>query len=101
MRSLYHPRRPREPASCRLRNLNPLPEAGSLHFCRPMCHPRSGPLVMPLTLEEFVERLDERTDLPWPAAPKIDPPRAKPSLEPAGEVRVLDGLRHTGCNSSR
>ena len=36
---------------------------------------------MPLTLEEYVERLDERTDLPWPAAPKIDPPRAKPSIE--------------------
>ncbi len=36
---------------------------------------------MPLTLEEFVERIDERTDLPWPAAPKIEPPRAKPSIE--------------------
>jgi FMN phosphatase YigB (HAD superfamily) len=36
---------------------------------------------MPLTLEEYIERLDERTDLPWPAAPKIDPPRAKPALE--------------------
>ncbi len=30
---------------------------------------------MPLTLEQYVERLDSRTDLPWPAAPKIDPPR--------------------------
>jgi FMN phosphatase YigB (HAD superfamily) len=37
---------------------------------------------MPLTLEQYVERLDSRTDLPWPAAPKIDPPRAKPSLKP-------------------
>src|SRR5436305_15331477 len=35
---------------------------------------------MPLTLEQYVERLDSRTDLPWPAAPKIDPPKAKPSL---------------------
>jgi len=35
---------------------------------------------MPLTLEEYVERLDQRKDLPWPVAPKIDPPKAKPSL---------------------
>jgi FMN phosphatase YigB (HAD superfamily) len=37
---------------------------------------------MPLTLEQYVERLDSRTDLPWPSAPKIDPPRAKPALNP-------------------
>lgn len=36
---------------------------------------------MPLTLEQYVERLDSRTDLPWPAAPKIDPPKAKPKLK--------------------
>jgi FMN phosphatase YigB (HAD superfamily) len=36
---------------------------------------------MPLTLEQYAERLDSRTDLPWPAAPKIDPPRAKPALQ--------------------
>jgi hypothetical protein len=35
---------------------------------------------MPLTLEQYVERLAGRTDLPWPAAPKIDPPKAKPHL---------------------
>lgn len=35
---------------------------------------------MPLTLEQYVERLDERTDLPWPAAPKVDAPKAKPHL---------------------
>lgn len=35
---------------------------------------------MPLTLEQYVERLDARTDLPWPAAPKIDPVKAKPSI---------------------
>jgi len=35
---------------------------------------------MPLTLEQYVERLAERTDLPWPTAPKIDPPKAKPHL---------------------
>lgn len=35
---------------------------------------------MPLTLEQYVERLDERTDLPWPKAPAIDPPKAKPHL---------------------
>jgi FMN phosphatase YigB (HAD superfamily) len=37
---------------------------------------------MPLTLEQYVERLDSRTDLPWPAAPRIDPPKAKPALHP-------------------
>jgi FMN phosphatase YigB (HAD superfamily) len=36
---------------------------------------------MPLTLEVYIERLDERTDLPWPAPPRIDAPKAKPSLE--------------------
>jgi hypothetical protein len=35
---------------------------------------------MPLTLEQYALRLDSRSDLPWPAAPKIDPPRAKPSI---------------------
>src|SRR5438552_4988168 len=35
---------------------------------------------MPLTLEQYVERLDSRTDLPWPAAPKIDPPKDKPHI---------------------
>ena len=37
---------------------------------------------MPLTLEQYVDRLDARTDLPWPAAPKVDAPKAKPSLTP-------------------
>ncbi len=36
---------------------------------------------MPLTLEQYIERLDSRADLPWPAAPKIDPVKAKPSLQ--------------------
>jgi FMN phosphatase YigB (HAD superfamily) len=35
---------------------------------------------MPLTLEQYVERLDSRTDLPWPAAPKVRAAKAKPSL---------------------
>jgi FMN phosphatase YigB (HAD superfamily) len=35
---------------------------------------------MPLTLEQYAERLDSRTDLPWPAAPRIEPVKAKPSL---------------------
>lgn len=35
---------------------------------------------MPLTLEQYVERLDSRTDLPWPKAPPVDAPKAKPSL---------------------
>jgi beta-phosphoglucomutase-like phosphatase (HAD superfamily) len=36
---------------------------------------------MPLTLEQYAERLDERTDLPWPAAPRIDRLKAKPHLD--------------------
>ena len=35
---------------------------------------------MPLTLDQYVEKLGERTDLPWPTAPKIDAPKAKPHL---------------------
>ena len=35
---------------------------------------------MPLTLEDYIEALDDRADLPWPNAPKIDPPKAKPHL---------------------
>jgi FMN phosphatase YigB (HAD superfamily) len=36
---------------------------------------------MPITLEQYIERLDSRTDLPWPSAPKIDAPKAKPKLK--------------------
>ena len=36
---------------------------------------------MPLTLEQYVEKLDSRTDLPWPKAPPIDAPKAKPKLK--------------------
>jgi FMN phosphatase YigB (HAD superfamily) len=36
---------------------------------------------MPLSLEQYVERLDERTELPWPIAPRIEPLRAKPHLK--------------------
>jgi len=36
---------------------------------------------MPLTLEEYIERLDERADLPWPTAPSIEAAKAKPSIE--------------------
>jgi FMN phosphatase YigB (HAD superfamily) len=35
---------------------------------------------MPLTLEQYVEKIHTRPDLPWPAAPKVDAPKAKPSL---------------------
>ena len=36
---------------------------------------------MPLTLEQYAERLDSRTDLPWPAAPKVEPVKAKPAVQ--------------------
>ncbi|MDW8244609.1 MAG: HAD family hydrolase [Thermogemmata sp.] len=35
---------------------------------------------MPLTLEQYIERIHERPDLVWPASPKIEPPKAKPAL---------------------
>lgn len=44
---------------------------------------------MPLTLEQYVEQLDGRADLPWPKAPKIDPPKVKPHLKPVPARAVL------------
>lgn len=41
---------------------------------------RADPEPMPLTLEQYVERLDSRTDLPWPVAPPVEAPKAKPAL---------------------
>lgn len=38
---------------------------------------------MPLTLEQYVEKIHARADLPWPVAPKTDAPKAKPSLKAA------------------
>jgi FMN phosphatase YigB (HAD superfamily) len=35
---------------------------------------------MPISLEQYIEDLDGRKDLPWPVAPKIDPPKAKPHI---------------------
>lgn len=35
---------------------------------------------MPIALDQYIEDLDGRKDLPWPVAPKIDPPKAKPHL---------------------
>ena len=37
---------------------------------------------MPLTLEQYIDRIHSRADLPWPAAPRVDPVKAKPSLHP-------------------
>src|SRR5262249_49175584 len=36
--------------------------------------------AMPLTLEQYASYLDTR-DLPWPAPPEVEPPRAKPHLK--------------------
>ncbi|HEX4606830.1 MAG TPA: HAD hydrolase-like protein [Urbifossiella sp.] len=35
---------------------------------------------MPISLDQYIEDLDGRKDLPWPAAPKIDAPKAKPHI---------------------
>ena len=36
--------------------------------------------LMPLTLEQYADAYLPARGLPWPAAPKIDPPKAKPHL---------------------
>jgi hypothetical protein len=43
---------------------------------------------MPLTLEQYAAYLDTR-DLPWPAAPTQQPPRARPHLVAMPEVRAV------------
>jgi FMN phosphatase YigB (HAD superfamily) len=43
---------------------------------------------MALTLEQYVSYLDTR-DLPWPAAPDLDPPKAKPHLVRLKDVRAV------------
>jgi FMN phosphatase YigB (HAD superfamily) len=43
---------------------------------------------MALTLEQYATYLDSR-DLPWPAAPSVERPRARPSLTPLPKVKVV------------
>src|SRR5947209_12391082 len=43
---------------------------------------------MPLTLEQYASYLDTR-DLPWPAAPDVERPRARPHLKPLPDVRAV------------
>lgn len=43
---------------------------------------------MPLTLEQYAQSLDTR-DLPWPAPPEIDRPKAKPSVVRLPDVRAV------------
>jgi FMN phosphatase YigB (HAD superfamily) len=43
---------------------------------------------MALTLEQYATYLDTR-DLPWPAPPQPDPPRAKPYLKSMPEIRAV------------
>ncbi|MCI0638973.1 MAG: HAD hydrolase-like protein [Gemmataceae bacterium] len=43
---------------------------------------------MPLTLLQYADYLDTR-DLPWPAAPEVTRPKAKPHLAPLPEVRLV------------
>ncbi len=43
---------------------------------------------MPLTLEQYASHLDTR-DLPWPAAPEVQRPKAKPHLVRLPQVRVV------------
>src|SRR5438552_13261926 len=43
---------------------------------------------MPLTLEQYADYLDTR-DLPWPAAPAPQRPKARPHLVALSEVRMV------------
>jgi FMN phosphatase YigB (HAD superfamily) len=43
---------------------------------------------MALTLPQYANYLDTR-DLPWPAPPPVDPPKAKPHLVPLPDVRAV------------
>src|SRR3954454_20523271 len=43
---------------------------------------------MPLTLEQYAAYLDTR-DLPWPAAPAVDRPKARPHLVRLPQVRAV------------
>jgi hypothetical protein len=45
-------------------------------------------LIMPLTLEQYADYLDSR-DLPWPAAPTVQLPKAKPHIALLPEVRLV------------
>jgi FMN phosphatase YigB (HAD superfamily) len=44
---------------------------------------------MPLTLEQYADLLDARTDLTWPAPPAARPAKARPSLQRLPEVRAV------------
>ncbi len=44
---------------------------------------------MPLSLEQYIDGLDGRTDLPWPAAPKVEGVKARPSVSPFKVKAVL------------
>jgi FMN phosphatase YigB (HAD superfamily) len=44
---------------------------------------------MPLTLEEYADYLDARTDLAWPAPPPREPLKAKPHLVRLPQVRAV------------
>jgi FMN phosphatase YigB (HAD superfamily) len=43
---------------------------------------------MPWTIEQYATHLDTR-DLPWPAAPEPDPPKAKPHVKPLPGLRAV------------
>src|SRR5580700_8250167 len=43
---------------------------------------------MPWTLDQYATHLDTR-DLPWPVAPEVDPPKARPHLKPLPGIRAV------------
>ena len=44
---------------------------------------------MPLSLEQYADYLDTRSDLPWPAAPQVQSVKARPHLVRLPEIRAV------------
>ncbi|HJT76066.1 MAG TPA: HAD hydrolase-like protein [Gemmataceae bacterium] len=44
---------------------------------------------MALTLQQYASYLDTRADLPWPAAPEVERPKARPHLARLPDVRAV------------
>src|SRR3712207_6689058 len=44
---------------------------------------------MPLTLAQYADYLDTRADLPWPAAPEAERPKARPHLVKLPQIKAV------------
>src|SRR5262245_62652193 len=44
---------------------------------------------MPLTLEQYVDYLHTRKEIPWPAAPEVTPAKARPHLDSMTSIKAV------------